>query len=71
MLGLNEVVALFALLKRDVLQSSEIPWGKHEIVWQRVYLQGADPDIAGCLNAYLNGGDIDAVRMRIPYIHGL
>jgi hypothetical protein len=65
LLGLNEVVALFALLKRDIQCSSKIPSGKHELVWQRLHLQGADPDIAACLNAYLKGGDIQAARSRM------
>lgn len=65
LLGLDEVVTLFALLKSDIHHSSEIPWGKHKLVWRRMYLQAADPDIAWCLNAYLTGGDIAAAKVRL------
>jgi hypothetical protein len=67
LLGLNEVVALFALLRRHIEHSGEIPHGKHSLVWERVRLQGADPDIAGCLNAYLTGGDMPSAGLRVRH----
>lgn len=45
--------------------SSAVAHGKHNMVWGRVSAQRVDPEIAGCLAAYLTGGDILAARAKL------
>ncbi len=65
LLGFNDVVRLLSRVERDVKHSSEIATGKHNMVWDRVSAQRVDPEIAGCLAAYLTGGDIPGARAKL------
>ena len=65
LLGLNDVVRLFAHVERDVKNSRAIPSGKHELIWKRFDGQRADPDVLSALNAYLTRGDFAAARAKL------
>jgi len=65
LLGFNDVVRLLSRVERDVKHSSEIAHGKHSMVWDRVSAQRVDPEVAGCLAAYLTGGDIPGARAKL------
>lgn len=56
---------MLALVEHDIKSSSEIPYGKHGMVWGRIQGQRSDPTIAGCLTAFLTRGDIPAARSRL------